>query len=346
MRQHILTAAALAIAISSQGMAQSGASRSVTEANDQTAREIAAYASQDFDDARRGFIATIDSPAITNDDGTTCYDIAAWDFLDGEAPATVNPSLWRQSMLNSINGLFEVVKGKIYQVRGFDIANMTFVRSDDGWIIIDATSADGAAKAGYDLVKKHLGNYPVKAIILTHPHGDHFGGIGALIDGAPNDDYEIIVPRGFLHEAQSENIIAGVATGAIACGVLTAEELGKPFIYVRSAPKDHGMANQVEGYYEPGAKVVVVEDLISTGGSSLKAVEALRNAGCEVLGMVAIFTYGFPTATANFEKAGVELETLSNYNTLIELAAEQNYIKPEEMETLREWRKSPDTWNR
>ena len=142
------------------------------------------------------------------------------------------------------------------------------------------------------------------------------------------------------------DIIAGVATGAIACGVLTAEELGKPFIYVRSAPKDHGMANQVEGYYEPGAKVVVVEDLISTGGSSLKAVEALRNAGCEVLGMVAIFTYGFPTATANFEKAGVELETLSNYNTLIELAAEQNYIKPEEMETLREWRKSPDTWNR
>lgn len=142
------------------------------------------------------------------------------------------------------------------------------------------------------------------------------------------------------------DIIAGVATGAIACGVLTAEELGKPFIYVRSAPKDHGMANQVEGYYEPGAKVVVVEDLISTGGSSLKAVEALRNAGCEVLGMVAIFTYGFPTATANFEKAGVELETLSNYNTLIELAAEQHYIKPEEMETLREWRKSPDTWNR
>lgn len=142
------------------------------------------------------------------------------------------------------------------------------------------------------------------------------------------------------------DIIAGVATGAIACGVLTAEELGKPFIYVRSAPKDHGMANQVEGYYEPGAKVVVVEDLISTGGSSLKAVEALRNAGCEVLGMVAIFTYGFPTAAANFEKAGVELETLSNYNTLIELAAEQNYIKPEEMETLREWRKSPDTWNR
>ena len=141
-------------------------------------------------------------------------------------------------------------------------------------------------------------------------------------------------------------VIAGVATGAIACGVLTAEELGKPFIYVRSAPKDHGMANQVEGFFEPGAKVVVVEDLISTGGSSLKAVEALRTAGCEVLGMVAIFTYGFPTATDNFARAGVALDTLSNYNTLIELAAEQNYLDPDDMDTLRKWRQAPDTWNR
>lgn len=139
-------------------------------------------------------------------------------------------------------------------------------------------------------------------------------------------------------------VIAGVATGAIACGVLAAEELGKPFIYVRSAPKDHGMANQVEGHFTPGARVVVVEDLISTGGSSLKAVEALRAAGCEVLGMVAIFTYGFPTATANFEAAGVTLDTLSNYNILIDLAQEQGYVQPSDLETLREWRKSPDTW--
>lgn len=141
-------------------------------------------------------------------------------------------------------------------------------------------------------------------------------------------------------------VVAGVATGAIACGVLAAEELGKPFIYVRSAPKDHGMANQVEGHFEPGAKVVVVEDLISTGGSSLKAVEALRAAGCEVLGMVAIFTYGFPAAAANFEKAGVSLDTLSNYSTLIELAQEEGYIKQEEMETLREWRQAPDVWHK
>lgn len=142
------------------------------------------------------------------------------------------------------------------------------------------------------------------------------------------------------------DVIAGVATGAIACGVLTAEALGKPFIYVRSAPKDHGMANQVEGHFEPGSKVVVVEDLISTGGSSLKAVEALRAAGCDVLGMVAIFTYGFPAAAANFEQAGVVLDTLSDYNTLIELATEQGYVQPEEVTTLREWRQSPDTWGR
>lgn len=141
-------------------------------------------------------------------------------------------------------------------------------------------------------------------------------------------------------------VIAGVATGAIACGVLAAEALGKPFIYVRSAPKDHGMANQVEGHFEPGAKVVVVEDLISTGGSSLKAVEALRAAGCEVLGMVAIFTYGFPTAAANFAAAGVTLDTLSDYNALIELAVEQGYVQSDEFATLKEWRERPDAWGR
>ncbi len=141
-------------------------------------------------------------------------------------------------------------------------------------------------------------------------------------------------------------IIAGVATGAIAHSALTAEEMVKPFIYVRSAAKDHGLANQVEGEYAPGAKVVVIEDLVSTGGSSLKAVEALHNAGCEVLGMVAIFTYGFPIAEENFKKANCELTTLSDYNTLIEVATEQNYISPSDIETLKEWRETPDTWRK
>ena len=141
-------------------------------------------------------------------------------------------------------------------------------------------------------------------------------------------------------------IIAGVATGAIAHGVLAAEKMGKPFIYVRSAPKSHGLTNQVEGEYRPGAKVVVVEDLVSTGGSSLNAVEALQDAECEVLGMVAIFTYGFPTAEKNFDEAGVKLDTLSNYNTMIELAIEQGYVHQDELETLREWRLDPACWKK
>lgn len=142
------------------------------------------------------------------------------------------------------------------------------------------------------------------------------------------------------------DVIAGVATGAIAHGILAAEAMGMPFIYVRSAPKGHGLSNQIEGEYRAGMKVVVLEDLISTGGSSLAAVDALRAAGCEVLGMVAIFTYQFPLATDNFNKANCELTTLSDYTTLIEVAEEQNYIKSNDVETLTEWRKSPSTWKK
>lgn len=138
--------------------------------------------------------------------------------------------------------------------------------------------------------------------------------------------------------------IAGVATGAIAQGALVAETLGLPYVYVRSAPKDHGLENLIEGNLKPGQKVAVIEDLISTGGSSLKAVEAIRNAGCEVIGMAAIFTYGFPVAARKFKSAQVELITLSNYNAMLETALETNYIKPEDLETLQEWRKDPASW--
>lgn len=141
-------------------------------------------------------------------------------------------------------------------------------------------------------------------------------------------------------------LLAGVATGAIAHGVLVAEEMGMPFIYVRSSPKGHGLGNQIEGSYQPGQKVVVIEDLISTGGSSLSAVEALRSAGVEVLGMVAIFTYGFPTATQNFEAANVQLNTLSNYNALVEAALESSYIQQENLNDLKEWRVAPDKWRK
>ena len=138
--------------------------------------------------------------------------------------------------------------------------------------------------------------------------------------------------------------VAGVATGAIAQGALVAEELGLPYAYVRPKPKDHGMGNQVEGELPKGAKVVVVEDLISTVGSSLKAVEALRQYGVEVVGMVASFTYGFPVAEEAFREAGVTLYTLSDYEHIISEAAKTGYIKDEDLPVLAEWRKNPAEW--
>jgi len=139
-------------------------------------------------------------------------------------------------------------------------------------------------------------------------------------------------------------VIAGVATGAIAQGALVADELGLPFVYVRPTPKDHGLENMIEGDLRPRQKVVVIEDLISTGGSSLKAVDAIRNDGSEVLGMLAIFTYGFPVAEEKFKKAKVKLTTLCNYDAVLTEALATNYIAAEDMETLQEWRQSPSTW--
>lgn len=139
-------------------------------------------------------------------------------------------------------------------------------------------------------------------------------------------------------------VIAGVATGAIAQGVLVAQDLDLPFIYVRSSAKGHGLENLIEGEYKVGQKVVVIEDLISTGGSSLQAVEALRNAGCEVLGMVAIFTYGFQKAVDNFKAANCELTTLSDYNAMIELAVKTGYVHADQLNKLKEWRLSPETY--
>jgi len=138
--------------------------------------------------------------------------------------------------------------------------------------------------------------------------------------------------------------IAGVATGAIAQGAMVAEELGLPFVYVRSSPKDHGLENLIEGDLKPKMKVVVIEDLISTGGSSLKAVDAIRADGSDVIGMLAIFTYGFPEAEEAFRKAKVELTALSNYDAVLETALATNYIHESELLTLQEWRLSPSTW--
>ena len=140
------------------------------------------------------------------------------------------------------------------------------------------------------------------------------------------------------------DVIAGVATGAIAMGVLVAQQLGVPFVYVRPEPKKHGRQNQIEGHLEKGQNVVVIEDLISTGNSSLQAVEALKDTGAVIKGMVAIFTYGFDVATKNFKDKNVNLVTLSNYQYLLEQALDSNYINESELVTLKEWSTNPGEW--
>ena len=157
---------------------------------------------------------------------------------------------------------------------------------------------------------------------------------------------KIELSRLVLEHFPQANAVAGVATGAIPQGALVADELGLPFVYVRSKAKDHGLANQIEGQLLPGMKVVVVEDLISTGGSSLKAVEALREAGVEVVGMVASFTYGFPVAEEAFKTAGVELITVSNYQAVVEAALKSGYIKEEQVPMLQAWRQNPAEWGK
>ena len=139
--------------------------------------------------------------------------------------------------------------------------------------------------------------------------------------------------------------IAGVATGGIAQGALVAQELGLPFVYVRSEAKSHGLTNQIEGEIHEGQSVVVIEDLVSTGKSSLIAVNALREKGCNVKGMVAIFTYGLEVAAKNFADAQVELHTLTNYDTLIEVACKEEYIRAADLESLTNWRKNPEAWS-
>lgn len=161
--------------------------------------------------------------------------------------------------------------------------------------------------------------------------------------------------RGFIRDKFAEvirekypevEVIAGVATGAIAHGVLVAELLNLPFVYVRSAPKGHGLENLIEGDLKPGQKVVVIEDLVSTGGSSLKAAQAISEYGAEVLGMVAIFSYGFNQAAENFTKAGLELTALSQYDVLIKTAIENGEIRESDLHKLMQWREDPANWGK
>lgn len=168
--------------------------------------------------------------------------------------------------------------------------------------------------------------------VLSHPH---------LRDFVKSELANMVLQ----HFPEAE-VIAGVATAGIAHGVMAADLLKLPFIYVRSKPKEHGMGNQIEGELQPGQKVVVVEDLVSTGKSSLQAAEAIRTAGGEVIGMCALFTYAFPAAYDAFKEANVPLHTISDYNALMEIAAEQGIIKEEDKVTLAQWRTAPDVWGR
>jgi orotate phosphoribosyltransferase len=160
--------------------------------------------------------------------------------------------------------------------------------------------------------------------------------------------------RTFIRQAYAQSIldyfgkpdvIAGIATGGVPQGVLVAQELGLPFIYVRSSAKDHGMGNIIEGFYEKGQRVVVIEDLISTGGSSIKAINSLREAGLDIKGLVAIFTYGFEVATKNFADAECPVLTLSDYDTLVDSALKTKYITEDDIASLHKWREKPDSWN-
>lgn len=155
---------------------------------------------------------------------------------------------------------------------------------------------------------------------------------------------KVELSRMILEEFPEAEAIAGVATGAIAMGALVADNLGLPYVYVRSTPKDHGLENLIEGNLKPRQKVVVIEDLVSTGGSSLKAVEAIRAAGCEVVGMLAIFNYEFPVSAKRFREANVTLLSLSNYSSMLDAALATNYISPSSLKTLQEWREDPAAW--
>lgn len=184
------------------------------EANRGIAGELPLADEQDFDDASRGRIGGDEPPLIRNASGAIVWDMTSYGFLEGSAPASVNPSLWRQAKLNRLHGLFQVTEG-IYQVRGYDISNMTLIEGASGWIIVDPLTTVETAAAAFDIARRHLGERPIVAVIFTHSHVDHFGGIGGILaaEDAARRAVRIIAPKGFLEEATSENVLAGIAMG-------------------------------------------------------------------------------------------------------------------------------------
>lgn len=217
MRKAMMAASALAVvllAVLSAGTARAGdlASPITIEMQKAFAATLPMADRQDFDFAEKGFLGTRADPLIKREDGQTAWNLAAYDFLKGPAPATVNPSLWRQAQLLSKHGLFQV-SDRVWQVRGFDISNITFVRGDTGWIVIDPLTMRETASAALELVTQKLGKLPVRAVVYTHSHSDHFGGVRGVVGEADvkAGKVAIVAPKGFMEEVAAENILAGNA---------------------------------------------------------------------------------------------------------------------------------------
>ena len=184
-----------------------------TNANKAVLDELPFKDQQDFEEANKGFIATDNDLKVKGRDGSIIWDQSAFEFIKGEAPASTNPSLWRQARLNNIHGLFKVTEG-IYQIRGYDLSNMTIIEGKTGWIIVDPLTAKETAAEAIKLARKHLKARPIVAVIFTHSHIDHFGGVyGVLPTPAERKNLRVIAPEGFMEEATSENILAGIAMG-------------------------------------------------------------------------------------------------------------------------------------
>lgn len=213
MKKLIFALATFTAATATQAAPPQGIATEATKAaNAEVAARLPIADQTDFENANRGFLARIEEDQILNADGSVAWDVNQFDFLKGEAPDTVNPSLWRQGKLNSIHGLFEVVPG-IYQIRGYDLAQMTLIAGKTGWIIIDPLTTPAPSKAGLALANKTLGDRPVVAVLFTHSHGDHFGGVNGVtsVSDIQADKVQIIAPHGFLAESIGESVIAGTA---------------------------------------------------------------------------------------------------------------------------------------
>ena len=211
--KHTLMGAALVLAAST-AFADKPATQATKEAQAQVLTSLPFDNTKDFELAKRGLIARPDPLIIKNDSGDVIWDMSGLDYLNGPRPDTVNPSLWRQAQLNAIYGLFKVTD-RIYQIRGFDLANMTLIEGDTGWIIVDPLTATETVSAAMEVVDKHFGKRPIKAILSTHSHADHFGGIRALAneEDLASGKIRFVAPAGFVEEAASENVIAGNAMG-------------------------------------------------------------------------------------------------------------------------------------